>query len=185
LLEEQLQHAEAKMKKAISSTKEEFSMVRTGRASPHLLDRIEADYYGSRTPIGQIAGISVPEARLLMISPYDKTALSAIEKAILASDLGINPSNDGIVIRLNFPPLTEERRKGLIKVVRERAEEGRVAIRNIRRHSKDEMEKLQKDAHISKDDVKRGEKELQNLTDHYIEEVDRLLSHKEQELMEV
>jgi ribosome recycling factor len=122
---------------------------------------------------------------MMVISPYDKNALSGIEKAILASDLGINPSNDGNVIRLAFPPLTEERRKGLIRVVRERAEEGRVAIRNIRRHSKDEMEKMQRDSEISKDDLKRVEKELQKLTDHYVEEIDKMLSHKEQELLEV
>jgi ribosome recycling factor len=185
VLESQLSEAESKMRKAIAATREEFAMVRTGRASPHLLDRIEVDYYGSKTPIGQIAGISVPEARLLVISPYDKNVLSGIEKAILASDLGINPSSDGSVIRLAFPPLTEERRKGLIKVVKERAEEGRVAIRNIRRHSKDEMERMQRDSEISKDDLKRVEKDLQKLTDHYVEEIDKLLSHKEQELLEV
>ncbi|HEX2258269.1 MAG TPA: ribosome recycling factor [Actinomycetota bacterium] len=177
--------AESKMRKAIAATREEFAMVRTGRASPHLLDRIEVDYYGSKTPVGQIAGISIPEARMMVISPYDKNALGGIEKAILASDLGINPSNDGNVIRLAFPPLTEERRKGLIRVVRERAEEGRVAIRNIRRHSKDEMERMQRDSEISKDDLKRVEKELQKLTDHYVEEIDKMVSHKEQELLEV
>lgn len=185
VLDKQMAEAESKMRKAIAATREEFAMVRTGRASPHLLDRIEVDYYGSKTPVGQIAGISIPEARMMVISPYDKNALSGIEKAILASDLGINPSNDGSVIRLAFPPLTEERRKGLIRVVRERAEEGRVAIRNIRRHSKDEMEKMQRDGEISKDDLKRVEKELQKLTDHYVEEIDKILSHKEQELLEV
>jgi ribosome recycling factor len=185
VLDKQMAEAESKMRKAIAATREEFAMVRTGRASPHLLDRIEVDYYGSKTPVGQIAGISIPEARMMVISPYDKNALGGIEKAILASDLGINPSNDGNVIRLAFPPLTEERRKGLIRVVRERAEEGRVAIRNIRRHSKDEMEKMQRDSEISKDDLKRVEKELQKLTDHYVEEIDKMLSHKEQELLEV
>ena len=185
VLDKQMAEAESKMRKAIAATREEFAMVRTGRASPHLLDRIEVDYYGSKTPVGQIAGISIPEARMMVISPYDKNALSGIEKAILASDLGINPSNDGNVIRLAFPPLTEERRKGLIRVVRERAEEGRVAIRNIRRHSKDEMERMQRDSEISKDDLKRVEKELQKLTDHYVQEIDKMLSHKEQELLEV
>lgn len=185
VLDKQMADAESKMRKAIAATREEFAMVRTGRASPHLLDRIEVDYYGTKTPVGQIAGISIPEARMMVISPYDKNALSGIEKAILASDLGINPSNDGSVIRLAFPPLTEERRKGLIKVVRERAEEGKVAIRNIRRHSKDEMERMQRDSEISKDDLKRVEKELQKLTDHYVEEIDKMLSHKEHELLEV
>jgi ribosome recycling factor len=185
VLEAQLHEAESKMRKAVSSTREEFSMVRTGRASPHLLDRIEADYYGTKTPIGQIAGISVPEARLMVLHPYDKNALGSIEKAILASDLGINPSNDGSVIRLAFPPLTEERRKGLIKVVRERAEEGRVAVRNIRRHSKDEMERIERDGEISQDELKRGERELQKLTDHHVEEIDKMLAHKEEELLEV
>jgi ribosome recycling factor len=185
VLERQIAEAESKMRKAIVATQEEFAVVRTGRASPHILDRIEVDYYGAKTPVGQIAGISIPEARMMLISPYDKNALSGIEKAILASDLGINPSNDGNVIRLAFPPLTEERRKGLIRVVRERAEEGRVAIRNIRRHSKDEMERMQRDGEVSKDDLKRVEKELQKLTDHHVEEIDKMLAHKEQELLEV
>jgi ribosome recycling factor len=185
VLERQISEAESKMRKAIVATQEEFAVVRTGRASPHILDRIEVDYYGAKTPVGQIAGISIPEARMMVISPYDKNALSGIEKAILASDLGINPSNDGNVIRLAFPPLTEERRKGLIRVVRERAEEGRVAIRNIRRHSKDEMERMQRDGEVSKDDLKRVEKALQKLTDHYVEEIDKMLAHKEQELLEV
>jgi ribosome recycling factor len=160
-------------------------MIRTGRASPHLIDRIDVDYYGTKTPLGQIAGISVPEARLLVISPYDKNSLSAIEKALNASDLGIHPSNDGTVIRLSFPPLTTDRRKLLIKQVKERAEEGKVAVRNIRRHSKDEMEKMQKDGEISQDDLKRVEKDLQKLTDHHVEEIDRMTAHKEQELLEV
>lgn len=185
VLERQIAGAESKMRKAIAATREEFAMVRTGRASPHLLDRIEVDYYGTKTPVGQIAGISIPEARMMVISPYDKNALTGIEKAILASELGINPSNDGNVIRLAFPPLTEERRKGLIRVVRERAEEGRVAVRNIRRHSKDEMERMQRDSELSMDDLKRVEKELQKLTDHYVDEIDKMLSHKEQELLEV
>ena len=174
-----------KMQKAIASTREEFANVRTGRASPQLLERIEVDYYGTKTPLNQIAGISVPEARLLVIAPYDKNAMSAIEKAINASDLGLNPSNDGTVIRLSFPPLTEERRRDLIKVVRERAEEGRVAVRNVRRHSKDEMEKLQKQGEMSEDDLRRGEKDLQAITDEKIHEIDGMLSHKEQELLEV
>lgn len=181
----QLAQATSKMGKAITSTKEEFSLIRTGRASPHLLDRIEVDYYGSKTPLNQIAGISVPEARLLVVSPYDQNAASAIEKAISASDLGINPSNDGTVIRLAFPPLTEDRRKLLVKQVKERAEEGRIAVRNIRRHVKDEMEKAQKGGELSEDELRRAEKELQNLTDEYVHEIDQLLEHKERELQEV
>ena len=180
-----LKEAARKMRKAIAATQEEFAMIRTGRASPHLVDRIAVDYYGTKTPLGQIAGISVPEAKMLVISPYDKSALSAIEKAINASDLGIHPSNDGSVIRLAFPPLTGDRRKQLIRQVKERAEEGRVAVRNIRRHSKDHMEKMQKDGEMSQDDLKRVEKELQKLTDQCIDEIDNMTSHKEQELLEV
>ena len=184
-LEEQMKQAEDKMKKAVNNTKEDFSMVRTGRASPTLLERIEVDYYGTKTPLTQLAGISVPEARLLVISPYDKSALSAIEKAIMASDLGINPSNDGSVIRLSIPPLTEDRRKELIKQVKERSEEGKIAVRNVRRHAKEEMERLEKDHQVSKDDLVRTEKDLQKLTDQYTDEIDVLFSHKEKELFEI
>ncbi|MCA1839105.1 MAG: ribosome recycling factor [Actinomycetota bacterium] len=184
-LEDQLKQAEDKMKKAVANAKQDFSIVRTGRASPTLLDRIEVDYYGTMTPLSQIAGISVPEAKLMVISPYDKSALSAIEKAIMASDLGINPSNDGSVIRLAIPPLTEDRRKDLIKHVKELSEEGKVAVRNVRRHAKDEMERLEKEHEVSKDDLSRTEKELQRLTDHHISEIDALVSHKEKELLEI
>jgi ribosome recycling factor len=180
-----VEHAAEKMRKAIAATQEEFSMIRTGRASPHLLDRIEVDYYGSKTPLQQIAGISVPEAKMLVITPYDKSALSAIEKAINASDLGINPSNDGSIIRLAFPPLTTDRRKQLIKQVKERAEEGKIAVRNIRRHSKDEMERMKKDGEMSEDDLKRVEKDLQKVTDEFVAEIDKMTSHKEQELLEI
>lgn len=185
VLETQMKQAEEKMRKAISATQDDFAMVRTGRASPTLLDRIEVDYYGSKTPLNQVAGISVPEARLLVISPYDKSALGAIEKAIQASDLGINPSNDGSVLRLAFPPLTEERRRDFIKVIKERAEEGRVAVRNVRRHAKEEMEHLQKDGDVSEDDLKRTEKDLQKITDQFIAEIDEMVIHKEKELLEV
>ncbi|MEX0791334.1 MAG: ribosome recycling factor [Actinomycetota bacterium] len=185
MVELQIEEATSKMQKAVAATQDEFGHIRTGRASPHLLDRIEIDYYGARTPLNQIAGISVPEARMLVISPYDKSALSAIEKALQQSDLGVNPNNDGSIIRLNFPPLTEERRKVLIRQVKERAEEGKIAVRNVRRHAKDEMEKMQKDGEISEDDLKRSEKELQKVTDHYVEEIDKLFGHKEQELLEV
>jgi ribosome recycling factor len=184
-LEQQMKQAEDKMHKAVNNAKDDFSMVRTGRASPTLLDRIEVDYYGTKTPLSQLAGISVPEARLMVISPYDKSALSAIEKAIMSSDLGINPSNDGSVIRLSIPPLTEDRRKDLIKQVKERAEEGKVAVRNVRRHAKEEMERLEKDHQVSKDDLVRTEKDLQRLTDQYTDEIDVLFSHKEKELLEI
>lgn len=185
VLEAQLKQADEKMRKALAAARESFTGVRTGRASPHMVESLDVDYYGSKTPLNQIAGISVPEARLLVISPYDKNALSAIEKAIQTSDLGINPSNDGIVIRLSIPPLTEERRKEMIKVIHQLAEEGKVAVRNVRRHSKDEMERLQKDGQMSEDDLKRSEKELQKLTDQHVAEIDEMILHKEKELLEV
>jgi ribosome recycling factor len=183
-LEAQLKDAEDKMTKAVQVVKEDFASLRAGRASPTLVEKITVDYYGSPTPLNGVAGISVPEARMLLISPYDRNALSAIEKAILASDLGITPSNDGTVIRLVFPPLTEERRKELVKTLHHRAEEGKVATRNVRRHIKEEMERLQKKGEISEDDLKRGEKELQKFTDLYIAEIDTLVEHKEKELLE-
>ncbi|MGH2768284.1 MAG: ribosome recycling factor [Actinomycetota bacterium] len=182
---DKLREAEEKMRKALRVTREEFAGVRTGRASPKIVERIEVDYYGTRTPLGQIAGISVPEARLLVISPYDRNAMSAIERAILASDLGITPSNDGHVIRLSFPPLTEQRRRELIKMVRERAEEGRVAVRNVRRHTKEEMVRTERHHEISEDELIRLEKELQKLTDRYTSEIDLVLAEKERELLEV
>jgi ribosome recycling factor len=185
VLESQIKQAEEKMKKAVEVTREDLSMIRTGRASPKLLDRVEVDYYGTKTPLNQLAGISVPEARLIVVTPYDRNAMSAIEKAIQSSDIGITPNNDGSVIRLAVPPLTEERRKELIKVAKERAEEGRVAIRNIRRHSKDEMERLQKSGDVSEDDLNRVERDLQKLTDKFVEEVEELVAKKEEELLEV
>jgi ribosome recycling factor len=185
VLENQIKQAEEKMKKAVEVTRQDLAMIRTGRASPKLLERVEVDYYGTKTPLNQLAGISVPEARLLVVSPYDRNAISAIEKAIQSSDIGITPNNDGSVIRLAVPPLTEERRKELIKVAKDRAEEGRVSIRNVRRHSKDEMERLQKSGDVSEDDLKRVERELQKLTDKFIEEVEEFVAKKEQELLEV
>lgn len=183
-LEAQLKEAEEKMTKALQVAKEGFASLRTGRASPTLIEKITVDYYGSPTPLNGLAGISVPEARMMVVSPYDRNALSAIEKAILASDLGINPSNDGSVIRLVFPPLTEERRKELVKTSHHRGEEGKVAVRNVRRHAKEEMERLQKEGEISEDDLRRSEKELQRLTDQYIAEIETLVEHKEKELLE-
>jgi ribosome recycling factor len=183
VISEYLDDAQAKMDQAVAHTAGEFGTVRTGRANPGLLHRISVDYYGTQTPLQQIAGFQVPEARMLIVTPYDKSSLAAIERAIQESDLGLNPSNDGNVIRLVFPALTEERRRDLIKVVRSLAEEGRVAIRNVRRHSKDAIESLEGD--ISEDDIRRAEKELQDMTDAHIGRIDELLGHKEAELLEV
>lgn len=174
-----------KMDKAVSVLKEELAGVRTGRATPALLSRLTVDYYGTQVPIQQLASFSVPEPRLLVIQPFDKNAIAAMEKALLASDVGITPSNDGQVIRLSFPPLTEERRKELIKVVHHRGEEGRVAVRNIRRHSKEELERLEREGSISEDDLVRSEKELQKLTDQHVVLIDEVVAHKEQELKEI
>lgn len=179
------QTATHKMEQAVAHLKEDLAGIRTGRAAPALLNRITVEYYGTPVPLNQLAGISVPEPRLLQVQPFDKTAISAIEKAIQTSDLGITPSNDGQVIRLAFPQLTEERRKELVKQVHHRAEEGRVAVRNVRRHTKDEMEKLERDGAISEDDLMRGEKELQKLTDRFVAEIDEIQQHKEKELLEV
>ncbi|MGH2710008.1 MAG: ribosome recycling factor [Actinomycetota bacterium] len=173
------------MKRAVEVVREEFTTVRTGRATPAILNRVTVDYYGTQTPMNQLASFSVPEPRTLVIQPFDKGAMAAMEKAIMQSDLGLTPSNDGNVIRLSFPQLTEERRKDLIKVVHHRAEEGRVAVRNVRRHIKEELERLKKDGEISEDDLNRSEKELQRLTDSHVAEIDEISGHKEQELMEV
>lgn len=184
-MESALKEATEKMDKAISVLKDELSGIRTGRATPALLSRIVVDYYGTLVPIQQLASFSVPEPRTLMIQPYDKNAISSMEKAIMSSDVGITPGNDGNVIRLNFPPLTEERRKELIKLVHHRGEEGRVAVRNIRRHSKEELERLERDGGISEDDLVRAEKELQKLTDKHVAEIDEVVAHKEAELKEI
>ncbi|HYZ10353.1 MAG TPA: ribosome recycling factor [Actinomycetota bacterium] len=180
-----LKEAGHKMERAVEVTREEFAGVRTGRATPAILNRVTVEYYGTPTPMNQLASFSVPEPRLLVIQPYDRGAMAAMEKAIMQSDLGLSPSNDGQVIRLAFPQLTEERRKELIKVVHGRAEDGKVAVRNVRRHAKEELERLKKDGEISEDDLNRAEKELQKLTDQHVARIDELLSHKEQELMEV
>ncbi|HEX9713692.1 MAG TPA: ribosome recycling factor [Actinomycetota bacterium] len=185
MIDQELKQAEEKMKKAVEVTREEFVGVRTGRASPALVQRITVDYYGASTPLQQLAGVAVPDPRSLAITPYDRNAIAVIEKAIQASDLGITPSNDGQTIRLNFPPLTEERRKELIKVVRDRAEHGRVAVRNVRRHAKDEIEREEKAGEVSQDEMHRGEQQLQKLTDRFVAEIDDMLQRKEAELMEV
>jgi ribosome recycling factor len=180
-----LREAEQKMRTAVSFAQDELSNLRTGRANPKLLDRLLVDYYGTHVPLNQLASFSVPEPRLLVIQPFDRTALAAMEKAILASDLGLTPSNDGNVIRLSFPPLTEERRKDLIKLAHQRAEEGRVAVRNVRRHAKETLERLEREHAISEDDLRRAEKEIQRFTDQHVAEVDQILEHKESELREV
>jgi ribosome recycling factor len=176
--------AKDKMHKAVVHLQEEFGAVRTGRATPALVEKLRVDYYGSEVPLQQLAGFSVPEPRVLVIAPYDKGAVKAIEKAINQSDLGVNPSNDGAVIRLTFPELTADRRKGLVKVVKTRAEEGRVAVRNVRRHIRQELEHLEKDGDLSRDELDRIEKDLEKLTHDVIGEIDTMLGNKEKELLE-
>jgi ribosome recycling factor len=176
--------AKDRMRKAVTHLQEEFSAVRTGRATPALVDKLKVDYYGSEVPLQQLAGFSVPEPRVLVISPYDKGAVKAIEKALQQSDLGVNPSNDGTIIRLSFPELTAERRKSLVKVVKTRAEEGRVAVRNVRRHARQELEHLEKDGELSRDELDRIEKDLEKLTHDVVGEIDALLGNKERELLE-
>lgn len=173
------------MGKAVAHAQAEFSGVRTGRATPALVEKLRVDYYGSEVPLQQLAGFSVPEARLLVIQPYDKNSIKAIERAIQHSDLGIMPSNDGAVIRLSFPQLTSDRRKELVKVVRHKAEEGRIAVRNLRRAARHELEALEHDAEISSDELERAEKELEQITHTYVADIDRMLQRKEQELLEV
>jgi ribosome recycling factor len=174
-----------KMAKSIEHVKAEFGSVRTGRATPALVEGLLVDYYGTSTPLKSLAGFTVPDAKMLVISPFDKTAMGAIEKAIGASDLGITPTNDGQVIRLGFPPLTEERRKDLVKVVRTKAEEGKVQVRAHRRTSRQELDQLEKDSSISSDEHERLGKDVEKITHSSIEAIDELLSHKEHELLEV
>jgi len=185
MIEELLQDARERMSKSVESTRHEFGSVRTGRATPALLDRIMVDYYGAATPLRQLATIGAPEARLLSIQPYDKGSIKAIEKAILESDVGLTPNNDGNVIRLGIPELTEERRKDLVKVVRHIAEEGRIAIRNIRRDVMHDLRELRDAGEAGADDEHRAEGELQRLTDEKVAELDGLLKHKEEEILEV
>ena len=177
--------AENRMKKTVESTQSEFNTIRTGRASPSLLDNIVADYYGSPTPVNQLATISVPESRQLLITPYDRGAVAAIEKAIKNSDININPVNDGSSLRLSIPPLNEERRRDFVKILSKKAEEGRVSIRNIRRDTNDHYKGLVKKSEASEDESKRAQEQLQKLTDKYVAEVDHIAKVKEAELMEV
>ena len=185
MLKEDYKIYEGKMKKSIDSVAADFASVRAGRADASVLDRIMVDYYGSPTPIQQIAAISSPDARTLLISPWDGSALKSIEKAIQNSDLGINPQNDGRSIRLNFPQLTEERRKDLVKQIRKYAESGKVAVRNIRRDAIEHFKKLEKTSEITEDEMKQAEKDLQKLTDDSCKKLDELLAKKEKELMAV
>jgi ribosome recycling factor len=185
LIDELLVDAGERMQKSVEATRNEFSTVRTGRASPHLLDRIEVDYYGATTPLRQLANISASEARLLTVTPYDKSSIKAIEKSIMESDIGLTPSNDGSVIRLTIPELTEERRRELVKVVHGIAEEGRVAIRNVRRDIMHDLRELKKEGEVGEDEERRAESELQKLTDKRTGEIDSFLSGKEEEILEV
>lgn len=185
MIDDLINDATKRMDGTITATKNEFAAIRTGRATPSLLDRIQAEYYGTMTPIPQMATVSVPEPRLLVIQPWDKTSIKAIEKAILQSDLGLNPTNDGNVIRISLPQLTEERRKDLVRVVRKATEEHRVAIRNIRRELIEDIKSLEKEGEISEDESRRAQARAQEVTDSYIGQIDKLLEQKESEIMEV
>lgn len=185
MIKDILKDAESRMKSAIASLEEDLGGIRTGRANPGLIEKLPVEYYGMETPLLQLATISVPEARALLIRPFDPSTLKVIEKAILASELGLTPNNDGKVIRLNLPPLTEERRRDLVKLVHGRLEDSRIAIRNVRRDSVKDMRDFEKEKMISEDDLKDGEEEIQKLTDKFIEEVDEVGGRKEKEIMEV
>lgn len=185
MIDDLLADAKERMDKSVSSTRGEFATVRTGRATPHLLDRITVDYYGAQTPLAQMANIAATEARMLTVTPYDKTVIGAIEKAIMESDVGLTPSNDGSVIRLNIPDLTEERRKEMVKVVHGVAEDGRIAIRNVRRDVMADLRELKKEGDAGADDEHRAEAALQKLTDESTGEIESLLKGKEEEILEV
>lgn len=185
MVKDVLKQAEDKMKGTVEHFRKELASVKAGRATPALLDKVHADYYGTPTPVNQMANISAPEPRVLIIDPWDKSSIKVIEKAILQSDLGLNPNNDGKVIRLNLPPLTAERRKELVKMLHKRAEEERVVVRNSRRDAIEHVKKMQKDKQISEDELKRTEVDVQKLTDKYIKELDHVLEVKEKEVMEV
>lgn len=185
MINDVINEADERMKKTIEALKKEFGSLRAGRATPALLDKVLVDYYGAMTPINQMAKISAPEPRLLVIEPWDKTAVSDIERAILKSELGLTPNNDGTIIRIAIPQLTEERRNELVKVAKKKAEETRVGIRNIRRDANEQLKDFAKSGDISEDDTKRGQEAVQKMTDKFIAEVDILLNHKEQEIIEV
>ena len=185
MIDDTLLEAEEKMDKAVSVAKEDFTAIRTGRAHPSLFNKILVDYYGAPTPLNQLASFHVADARMITVQPYDKGSMAAIEKAIRDSDLGVNPNNDGQILRIVLPQLTEERRREYSKVARQKAEDARVSIRNVRRHAKDALDKLARDGEVGEDDVARAEKQLETLTKSYVEQVDELLKHKESELLEV
>jgi ribosome recycling factor len=184
-MDDTLLEAEEKMDKALTVAKEDFSGIRTGRAHPSMFNKITAEYYGTPTPVNQLASFHMPEPRMVVVQPFDKSALGAIEKAIRNSNLGVNPSNDGAIIRIVFPELSEERRREFIKVARHKAEDSRVSMRNIRRHAKDSIDKLVKNGEAGEDDGRRAERELDELTHGYVAQVDELLRNKEAELLEV
>lgn len=185
VIEDTLLEAMDKMEKAVEHTRSQFATVRTGRANPSLVERITIDYYGAQVPLQQLASISVPEARQLLIKPHDRGSLEAVEKAIRESDLGVNPNNDGIAIRLSLPQLTEDRRREYVKVVKNMAEDGRISLRNLRRDARKSMEGEEKDGDVSEDDLERAEKELDKVTNEHVEQIDDALGRKEQELLEV
>lgn len=185
MIQDVLRETEGKMKKAVESLRHNLSTIRTGRASTGLVEHLPVEAYGSTMPLNQLAGVSIPEGRLIVIQPYDASTLKAIEKAIKTSELGINPTNDGRLIRLAIPPLTEDRRRELVKMVRARVEEGKVGLRNLRREALDDMRQLEQEKLISEDDLRRGQEKVQDLTDRYSKELDTVGSHKEAEVMEV
>ena len=185
MIDETLFDAEVKMEKAVSVAKDDLSAVRTGRATPSMFSRINVEYYGSMTPLNQMAAINIPEARMAIIKPFDNSQLNSIEKAIRDSDLGVNPGNDGTIIRVVFPQLSEERRREMVKLAKTKGEDAKVSIRNVRRKAKEELDRIQKDGEAGEDEVGRAEKELQNVTDRYVAQVDELMKHKEAELLEV
>jgi ribosome recycling factor len=185
VIDDTLLEAEEKMEKAVSVAKDDFAQIRTGRANPSMFAKITAEYYGTQTPVNQLASFHIPEPRMVVVQPFDKSSLAAIEKAIRNSDLGVNPSNDGSLIRVVFPELSEERRREFIKVARHKAEDSRISIRNIRRHAKDSIDKLVKGGDEGEDDGHRAERELDELTQTYVTQVDDLLKRKEAELLEV
>jgi ribosome recycling factor len=185
VIKDTLAEAESKMAKAVDVTREDFASIRTGRANPSMFHKLTADYYGAPTPLVQLASFTAPEARVIIISPYDASSMQAIEKAIRDSDLGVNPTDDGKTIRVTLPELTEERRKDYIKMAKHKAEDGRVSVRNIRRHAKQSLEKLASDGEVGKDDVTGAEKRLDGITKKHVDEIDEMLKHKEAELLEV
>ena len=185
MIDDTLLEAEEKMEKAVSVAREDFATIRTGRANPSMFAKVMVDYYGTPTPVNQLASFHSIDARMVTLTPYDKSSLAAIEKSIRDSDLGVNPTNDGVIIRVAFPQLTEERRKEYIKTARHKAEDSRVSIRNVRRHAKDTLDRLSKDGEAGEDDVRRAEKELDDITHRYIAQIDEVLKHKESELLEV